>query len=483
MTEKYILSVDLGTSSFRAAAVSADGQIRLQKTVHIVPSRPAKGLSQYEADEMLSVAKQVINEVLEETSPSQAAGLAVSSQRSTVVLWDKTTGKALAPVLTWEDGRSFEEAEAAPVTQEEVHALTGLYKTPYFSAPKIAWCLKNIPPVKEALDAGNLLVAPIASYLVWHLTQGAVFATDTTLAQRMLLLDIRTQTWSEKLCNAFGIPMVCLPALKPSCADYGTYNYKGVCIPVCAMGGDQQMAAAWSNLPQGGSLINYGTGAFCLYNAGEKNAILPGTLTSLAVSAENEKPRYFLEGPVNAAGSALLWLKTQGIAFADEELNDWCYSAQSPVWFLPALGGLGAPYWNFSVSPVFGGLSPLTRREDWVAGVVRSVAYLLADIGHYLQANGFVLNGPLKASGGLSRLAYLVQFQADIMQKEILLEKDTQASVLGAARKTMEFLGWDSSSWKEESATIVKPALPSAEAMELYGKWQAFLGWALKKPL
>jgi glycerol kinase len=220
-----------------------------------------------------------------------------------------------------------------------------------------------------------------------------------------------------------------------------------------------------------------------LYNAGEKNAILPGTLTSLAVSAENEKPRYFLEGPVNAAGSALLWLKTQGIAFADEELNDWCYSAQSPVWFLPALGGLGAPYWNFSVSPVFGGLSPLTRREDWVAGVVRSVAYLLADIGHYLQANGFVLNGPLKASGGLSRLAYLVQFQADIMQKEILLEKDTQASVLGAARKTMEFLGWDSSSWKEESATIVKPALPSAEAMELYGKWQAFLGWAVKKPL
>ena len=480
MAEKYILSVDLGTSSFRAAAVTADGKICTQTSIGIVPDRPAKGLSEYQAETLLSTVKQVIHDVLEKASPRQAAGISISSQRSTVVLWDKNTGRALAPILTWEDGRSFQEAESAPVTQEEVHALTGLYKTPYFSAPKITWCIKNIPSVKTALQRGNLLVAPVASYVLWHLTQGKVFATDYTLAQRMLLLDIHTQNWSEKLCAAFEIPINCLPSLKPSSSDYGAYEYKGNAIPVCTLGGDQQMAVAWSELPLGGSLINYGTGAFWLYNAGEKESILSGLLTSLSVSKNTKKPHYLLEGPVNAAGSALLWLKAQGLSFTEDELDSLCKSAKAPVWFLPALGGLGAPYWNFLASPVFSGLSPLSRKEDWVAGVVRGIAYLLADIGRYLQSNGFEVKGPLKVSGGLSQLSYLVQFQADILQQEILLENQPQASVLGAARETMEFLGWDLGCWKEEGVKV-KPSLLENEAKELYHKWQAFVAWALKK--
>lgn len=480
--KKYILSVDLGTSSFRAAAVGEDGKIIAQNSIGIVPSRPAKGLSEYQADVLLDTVKQVIHTVLEEAGPSLAAGIAVSSQRSTVVLWDKKTGLSLAPILTWEDGRSFKEAESAPITQEEVHSLTGLYKTPYFSAPKIAWCLKNIPAVKEAFSSGNLLVAPVATYVLWHLTQRSVFATDYTLAQRMLLMEIHTHTWSEKLCAAFEVPINCLPVLQPSCADYGVYEYQGKSIPICALGGDQQMAAAWSNLAPKESLINYGTGAFWLYNAGEKNIILPGMLTSLSVSTADAKAQYFLEGPVNAAGSAFLWLKAQGFFFETEELDSLCKVAKAPVWFLPALGGLGAPYWNFSVSPVFSDLSPLTCREDWAAGTARAIAFLLADISGYLQSNGLELKGPIQVSGGLSNLSYLLQFQADILQKEIMLEKETQASVLGAARKAMDFLGWDSLAWNKSDKGVVSPSLPADEAKALYQKWQTFVGWALKKP-
>lgn len=481
--EKFIVALDQGTSGSRAFAVAADGTVRAMKNAPLAPSRPGDGLSEYDAQILADSQLGVLNDLLDEIGPQNAAALAVTSQRSTVVLWDKTTGRAAAPVLTWEDGRALEEAARADVSQEEVHAVTGLYKTPYFSAPKIAWCLKNCPAAQEAFNAGNLLIGPVASFLIWKLTQGKTFAADPTLAQRMLLLDIRAKTWSEDLCRAFGVPLACLPEIRPSAADYGVYDYKGVRIPVAVCAGDQQASVAFTDLRPGQTCINYGTGAFLLYNAGESAPVfLPGLLTSLSASRPDGACDYLLEGPVNAAGSAFQWLNAQGISFDHREIDALCRESKSPVWFLPALGGLGAPYWDYSVSTAFAGLSPRTRKPDWVAGAARGVAFLLADVTAYLRANGYAVSSPVRVSGGLSRVSYLMQFQADLLQAELLAALEAESTVLGAALLTARRLGWDVSSWKESASARVVPSVDGLTAADLHKRWQSFVGWCKARP-
>lgn len=481
--EKFIVALDQGTSSSRALAVAADGTVRAMKSAPLAPSRPGDGLSEYDAQILADSQLGVLNDLLDEIGPQNAAALAVTSQRSTVVLWDRQTGRAAAPVLTWEDGRALEEAQRAEVSQEEIHAVTGLYKTPYFSAPKIAWCLAHMPGAKEALKAGNLLVGPVASYLIWKLTQGKTFAADPTLAQRMLLLDIRTKTWSEELCRAFGVPSACLPEIRPSAADYGAYDYKGVRIPIATCAGDQQASVAFTDLRPGQTCINYGTGAFLLHNAGAAAPVfLPGMLTSLSASGADGVCDYLLEGPVNAAGSVFQWLNAQGITFDHREIDALCGEAKNPVWFLPALGGLGAPYWDYSVTPAFAGLSPRTRRADWVAGAARGVAFLLADIAAYLRAGGYPVSSPVRVSGGLSRVSYLMRFQADLLQAELWVAQEAESTVLGAARLTARQIGWNAGAWKEAAAERVLPSLDGAKAANLHQRWQAFVGWCKARP-
>ncbi len=481
--KQFIVALDQGTSASRAVAVAPDGSIYAQKKISFCPTRTAEGFSEYDAQSLADSQLGVLNALLDEIGPQNVLSLAVTSQRSTVVLWDGRTGHPLAPVLTWEDGRAFAEANRAPISQEEVHTLTGLYKTPYFSAPKIAWCLRHIPQVRLALETGNLLAAPVASFLIWKMTKGKIFATDFTLAQRMLLLDIRTRNWSEKLCRAFAVDSSILPYVYPSVADYGFYEYNGISIPITVCTGDQQASVAFTQLSVGESLINYGTGAFLMYNAGPKESVfLPGLLTSLSVSRPDGSCDFLLEGPVNAAGSVFQWLNAQGISFVPQEIDRLCKESKNPIWFFPALGGLGAPYWDFALSPVAAGLSVLTRKEDWVAGAVRSVGFLLADIAAYLRVNGFSVSSPVRVSGGLSKIKELVQHQADLFQTEILLLRETESTVLGAARLAAEKAGWNVASWKPVVAEKVFPSVSEVEAAALYNRWKMFTVWCKEYP-
>ena len=468
--QKYVVALDIGTSGCRAVAVRADGTTAVRHTCALVPRRSAPGISEYQADDLLGACKEVLQAVLDQVGPQHVAALAVASQRSTVVLWDKTTGQAAGPILTWEDGRAQAQAAQAAISQEEVHSQTGLYKTPFFSAPKIAWMLQQVPQAAQLLKQGHLLAAPVASYLIWHLTDGKIFATDATLAQRTLLYDVTCGGWSAALCQAFGVPQEILPPILPTAADYGVYSYRGTDIPITVCVGDQQAAAAYFALRPKDSLLNYGTGAFWLYHTGTKPVFLPGMLTSVAATSQ----AYLLEGPVNAAGSALLWLKAQGLLFEDEALQSLCEGAKQPVWFLPALGGLGAPYWDFSVSAAAEGLSPLTRKEDWVAGVVRGIAFLLADIGAYLRVNGCALEGTIQVSGGLSQLNYLTSFQADLLQQPLWVSSQTEATLLGAAGLAAERMG-QPFAVEQTGKQQVLPKLRAESARELYSQWQQFV--------
>ena len=474
--DKLIVSLDVGTSGCRVMAVDFNGQVIAQKSQPLLPVRKGS-ISEYDGEKLTACAQGVLNDLLDEIGAGKVAALTFSSQRSTIVLWDKQTGLSVAPVLTWEDGRAGAESAQNTLSQQEVHMLTGLYKTPYFSAPKIAWCLKNCEPAKTALNQGNLAIAPVASFLVWKLTCGEVFATDPTLAQRTLLFDIHTLTWSEKLCASFGVDRSCLPQILPSCADYGAYAYKGVKIPIVGCMGDQQAAASYLPSEKGQTCLNYGTGAFLLHHIGKEVILLQGMLTSLGSCTSFDDKNFLLEGPITAAGSAFLWLQKQGFDFDMTRADDLCAQAKKPVTILPALGGLGAPYWDYSLSPVVTGLSPFSTCADWVAGMARAIALLMSDIRAYLEANGISLSANIAVSGGLCHLTYLMQFQADLLQRSLVMYTETQATLLGSARLAAGFLRGEEVLWKAKQGRLFTPQLSGIEAQAEYEKWRKFVTW------
>ena len=462
----FVVSLDVGTSSCRCGIFEA-GCLRLQKTVVLLPHRQKPGLSEYRAEDLLKASYQVLHQVLEAVDVSCVSALAISSQRSTVVLWDKDTGKSLGPVLTWEDGRAVQETAQATISQQEVHGLTGLYKTPYFSAPKITWAMAHLPEVQQALKNHTLCAGPVASYLIYHLTKGQVFATDPTLAQRTLLFDIAKGTWSEQLGKAFSVPLEILPQLKATTDDYGVYEYRSTKLPIRVCVGDQQAAAG--ALHPGDMLFNYGTGAFVLHHTGEKRVLLPGLLTSVAPSQKGKKLSYLLEGPVNAAGSAYLWLKTKGVDVKMDELDVICAQATAPLEILPALGGLGAPYWDFSLKPVIRGVTDSTTPADWAAGLTRAIALLMADIVHYMQTYKIVPSGKTTVSGGLSKSSYLMQFQSDVLQRPLVRTSQPEETLTGAALLAGMIFPCG------ESGQTFLPQISSSKAKEIYKKWQDFI--------
>ncbi len=483
MKPAYIIAIDQGTSGVRALAVDAGGAVYAQARRVFSPRRTRQGSSEYDGVALLRAQQEVLHELLDRVGPQQVAALAVCSQRSSVVLWDKQTGDILAPVLTWEDGRAHDESESAPLTQEQVHAQTGLFKTPYFSAPKIAWCLRHIPAVAQAAGQGTLCAAPIASHLIWHLTRGAVFATDPTLAQRTLLWDIRRGNWSEELCRAFGVPLACLPALRPSVAVYGSYKYAGVSIPILCCVADQQASAAYQELSGGKTHINYGTGAFVLHHTAGNLVILPGMLSSVAATERKHEKAFLLEGPVFSAGSVLDWLQLKGFLPSVSQLEGCCMQAQAPVQFLPALGGLGAPYWDYTTRACANRVTAHTTKADWVAGALQGVALRVADIVYYLQAQGHTLQGPLQVSGGLTHSNYLVGFEADMLQQTLQCFPDVQSTALGAARLAANYAGWQTVSWRANPVRSVSPRLTRSASQARYEAWAQFVQDARNKKL
>jgi glycerol kinase len=403
-------------------------------------------------------------------------GLGVAAQRSTVVFWDAETGKPAARAPSWQDGRAVSAVSGLQAHQARAHETTGLYLTPYYSAPKIRWFLDNVPAVRVLREAGRLRVGPVSTWLVWRLTKGRVFAADPSTAQRMMLLDLRTLDWDPFLLELFGIPREILPEIRPSAGDWGEARRGKRALNILAVIGDQQAAALGLGArDEGQAVANYGTGAFFLLNTGARQHRIPGLLTSVGWSAKGKPPCFLQEGTVHAAGASFDWLRgSLKVLGKGEDLDRVCRASKERVFALSAIGGLGAPRWDYTTKTAFFGLSSRTTPADLARGVVEGVGFLISDIVAAMRAGGLSPRAA-RVSGGLSRVEYLMQFQADLLQLPLERCAEAEATALGAAQLAADAAG---AAWKTPAPRIDKrfmPKMKEPESAALRGGWAKFV--------
>jgi glycerol kinase len=377
-------------------------------------------------------------------------------QRSTVVFCDRTTFKPVAPAPSWMDGRAAEFVAGLQERQGEVHGLSGLYATPYYSAPKIRWFLDRDPKVRALADAGRLLCAPVSTFIAARLTKGAVVAADPTCAQRTLLMNLDRMAWDEGLLALFGLSAELLPSIRSSAGDWGVIERKGRKIPLLAAVGDQQSAAiGLGAASEGEAVANYGTGAFLLRHTGPRPERAPGLLASVAANV-GELRGYYLEGTVHAAGTSFEWLKDNLGLMKDARAIDAAFKrSKRRILALPAIGGLGAPRWDYKTKTAFFGLDSQTTGDDLVRGVVERA----------------------RVAGGLSRSDAMMSFQADALGATLERRAEVEATALGAAILAAKAAGVPDAE-KLADARVEKTFFPKSEEAvraRRRAEWTAFV--------
>jgi glycerol kinase len=474
---EVVIALDQGSSSSRALAVNAKGRVIARAQYPVESFFPKPGWVEHDPAELSRTLERALDDVLEKVPKSaRIVGVGIAAQRSTVVLWDAKTGRPACMAPSWMDGRASEIIAPLQSRQTEIHEKTGLYATPFYSAPKIRYLLDHEPKARALAEEGRLRIGPVTTYLLWKLTGGDVFRVDPALAQRMLLFNIQEGDWDNDMLALFNIPRAALPDVAPTTGDWGELKRKGREMRVLAVMGDQQSAA----FGQGGDVeglgvLNYGTGAFFLLHTGEKRHHIPGLLTSVAWQRKDRPTSYFLEGTVHAAGTSFEWLKTLGLLSNSKAVDQACRKSTHRLWALQAIGGLGAPRWDYKTPTTFMGLQAKTRSEDIVRGVTESIALLVSDIVRAVRGKGLKVEH-LRASGGLAKVDYLLQFQSDILQQRITRLQESEATALGAASMAAEVAGmpWADDLRSGAGEIVFEPAIDEQAAAAHLSAWTVF---------
>ncbi len=475
-----ILALDQGSSSTRAIAFDPHGRVAARARTPLKTRFPRPGWAEHDARDLAAGAERVLDGVLGEISPrDRVRGLGIASQRSTVVLWDARTGRPAAPVVSWQDGRAARIVESLQDHRPEIHRKTGLILTPYYSAPKVRWLLDHAAGARRLAEQGRLRIAPVSTYLLWRLTRGESYSCDPTCAQRMMLLDIGAMKWDPGLLALFGVPGDCLPAVGPSAGPLGACQRRGRRIPILAAIGDQQAAVVGLGaVSEGSAVVNYGTGAFWLHNTGPHQRRVPGFLTSVGWAVKGSPCVFLKEGTVHAAGTSFDWLRNQlGLPLKAAGIDKACRDSRGRAWLLPAIGGLGAPRWDYVTKTAVWGLDSKTQWQDLVRGVADGIGFLIADIVGALAAAGLKA-AYATASGGLSRVDHLVQFQSDLTGIPIRRTAELEATALGAASLAAEAAGeaaWARRLRRPRIDKTFKPSLKRGDAARSLAAWRDFV--------
>ncbi|MCK5358678.1 MAG: hypothetical protein KAJ48_09810 [Elusimicrobiales bacterium] len=477
--KEYILVLDQGSSSSRTLAYNKSGNICFKSSIKVNIKYSGAANADYDASELLKSQLKSLDKVLACLPPAaKVLGLGIAAQRSTIILFDSVTGKPLCRALSWQDGRGAEILKSIEISQPKIHAITGLYKTPYYSASKIKWCMDNYSGARQAYKKSRLMVSSVAGYILWHLSKGRISAIDATHAQRTLLFDIKNQKWHSPLLKAFKIPKNILPKIMPTVANYGIIERKGFSIPVHVMVGDQQAALMGLGIKEKMAALNYGTGAFLLVNTGKKIVKVQGLLNSIgAVNGLKKNDAFYItESTVNAAFTALQWLKINFNLFKDiSDIDKMCQKSSNRLFVLPAIGGIGSPYWDYSTFTTFTGLSAKSNKYDIIRGFIEGICFMIADAAALIEENGTKISSII-ATGGLSQIDYLLQFQADITGAKIIRSNQNEGTAFGTAKMTADALNLSTDKWKSKSPEkIFSPTINKAQRDKLIKSWRVFL--------
>lgn len=439
---KYVLALDQGTTSSRAALVNEEGKIVCILNREFPQIYPKEGWVEHDPTEIWSSQYGIMMEAIAKSGVSVAdiAAIGITNQRETTVVWEKSTGKPVYNAIVWQCRRTAGRIEeivksgAGDIIREK----TGLIADAYFSASKIEWILNEVDPCRVRAKNGELLFGTVDSYLIWKLTGGKVHATDRTNAARTMLFNINSMQWDEDLLRLFNIPQAMLPKVLCSGDEFGYAPVGGREIPVLGVAGDQQAALFGQCCFSAGEAKNtYGTGCFLLMNTGETPAKSKnGLLTTAAATLCGEAPQYALEGSVFIGGAVIQWLRDEMRFFT--ESKDAEYYAQKVadtggVYLVPAFTGIGAPYWDMFARGIIVGITRGTRREHIVRAAQESIAFQSADLIYAMEKDTGISLKTLKADGGASRDGFLMQFQADISNKKVVRPVIRETTALGAA--------------------------------------------------
>jgi glycerol kinase len=434
---KHVLALDQGTTGSTCLVVAADGRVVGRGYQEITQHFPEPGWVEHDADEILARTWQAARAAIAQAGVTPDA-LGITNQRETVVMWERDTGRPVHRAIVWQDRRTAARcAELAPVAPE-ITARTGLVMDPYFSATKLEWLLRD-DALRRRAERGELAAGTVDSWLVWHLTGGAVHATDPTNASRTMLYDIGLLDWSDALCARFGVPRALLPEVRPSSGSFGVTRRElfGAEIPIAGVAGDQQAALYGQGCWGAGQGKNsYGTGAFLLLNTGQRRPEAGGGLLTTVACDAAGRPAYALEAAIFVAGAAIQWLR-DGLGLleqaADSEALARGTQSTDGVYFVPALTGLGAPNWEPEARGTIVGLTRGTTRAHLVRAALEAMAYGTCDVLRLMTERGGVSFDCLRVDGGATSNDWLMQFQADVLGVPVERPDMIETTALGAA--------------------------------------------------
>lgn len=484
--EQYILALDQGTSSSRAIVFDSKGTPVSVSQKEFTQYFPQPGWVEHNPMEIWSSEAAVIAESISaiDINGKNIAAIGITNQRETTIVWDAETGTPVYNAIVWQDRRTSEYCDSlkAQGLTEMIRSKTGLIVDAYFSATKIRWILENVPGARQKAEEGKLRFGTVDTWLVWMLTRGEVHVTDVSNASRTMLLNINTLQWDDELLSLFGIPKSMMPQVRSSSEVYGHTKTTIFAhpVPIAGIAGDQQAALFGQMCTEPGSVKNtYGTGCFLLMNSGTKPIMSSNNLLTTVAWKIGDTVNYALEGSIFVAGSVVQWLRDGlGIIRSSAEVEALATSVpdNAGVFFVPALTGMGAPYWDQYAKGTITGLTRGATAAHIARAALEGIAFQTMDIVEAMKKDAGVDLKELKVDGGASRNNFLMQFQSEVLGVEVIRPKVTETTAIGAAYLAGLAVGfWDSidtvkQQWQQERT--FSPEMPQEKVEALKAGWK-----------
>ena len=485
MNKKYIMALDLGTTSCRAILFNHEGEICSVAQKEFTQHFPQPGWVEHDAEEIWATQLGLMYEAMSKlnVTPEDIAGIGITNQRETTVVWDKVTGRPVHRAIVWQCRRTAEYCDTLKSKGygEMFREKTGLVLDAYFSGTKLHWILENVPGARQKAAEGRLLFGTIDTWIIWKLTGGKVHVTDYSNASRTLMYNIHQLKWDEEILDILDVPKEMLPEVKPSSCIYGQTDTRLFehQIPISGAAGDQQCALFGQACFAPGEAKNtYGTGGFLLMNTGEKPVDSKNGLVTTIAWGVDGKVEYALEGSIFVAGAAVQWLRDQlGIirTSAESEALATAVEDSNGCYMVPAFVGLGAPYWDQYARGALVGLTRGVNRNHIVRATLESIAYQVNDVLQAMQEDSGIELASLQVDGGACANNFLMQFQADIMNAKVARPTTIETTAMGAAYLAGLAVGyWESKDAIKENHEIAKTFIPNMDEAK---REQLLVGW------